>query len=123
MRWATFAVPALVAAAAFGADGVRAEDPHVTVAGTEWGSAPGCKVEVVRFHEDGTAHVLFDSAYDFVDAEEATWNQQGNALVLMVNGREYRGSLDRQELNLVPVVITARKGPCAFHQSAAVRGG
>jgi hypothetical protein len=120
MRWAIFAVSAFVAAATV-ASGVRADDGEVTVAGTEWGSAPGCKVEVVRFHSDGTADILFDSAYDFVDADEATWQQKGNALVLIAEGREYRGSVDQQELRLAPSAASGRANTCAFHP--AVTGG
>jgi len=124
MRWAIFAVSAFVAAASLAPSGSRAGEPYITVAGTEWGSAPGCKVEVVRFHPDGTAHILFDAAYDFVDADEATWQQQGNALVLTVDGREYRGRVDQQELRLVPTAVTDRRtATCAFRRSEAVRGG
>jgi hypothetical protein len=122
MRWAIYAVSAFVAAAAVESS-ARAGDTDIMLAGTEWGSAPGCKVEVVRFHPDGTAHVLFDSAYDFVDADEATWKQQGNVLVLTVEGKEYRGRVDRQELRLMPAVTDRRASSCEFHQAAAVQGG
>jgi hypothetical protein len=123
MRWAILANTALVATVAV-ASGARAGNPEIVLAGTEWGSAPGCKVEVMRFHADGTADILFDLVYDFVDADEATWQQQGNALVLKVDGKEYRGRVDHQELRLVPTVVTDRQpSTCAFHQSAAVRGG
>src|SRR5690242_18721763 len=98
MRWAIFAVWCVATAVA--SSGSHAADGAVTVADTEWGSAPGCKLEVVRFHADGTAHILFDSAYDFVDADEATWRQHGNSLVLKVDGDEYRGRIEGGTLRL-----------------------
>ena len=115
MRWAIYAVSAFVAAATV-ASGAQAGDPEIMLAGTEWGSAPGCKLEVVRFHPDGTAHVLFDSAYDFVDADEATWQQQGNALVLTVEGKEYRGNVEGHTLRLISAGSRSQSG-CAFEPS------
>jgi hypothetical protein len=117
MRWAILAVSAAFAAVMFASSHSRAGEPYVTVAGTEWGSAPGCKVEVVRFHADGTAHVLFDLAYDFVDADEATWRQQGNALVLTVDGREFQGHIEGGRLELAKAVGDQVQWGCAFEPS------
>jgi hypothetical protein len=115
MRWAIFGVSCV--ASILGSFSSRADDSQLTVAGTEWGSAPGCKVEVVRFYADGTAHILFDSAYDFVDADEATWQQTGNALVLKVDGEEYRGRIEGGRLRLARAAGGRGQSGCAFEPS------
>jgi hypothetical protein len=112
MRWAILTVTAFAATAIAASTSSRAES--ITLAGTEWGSAPGCHVEIVRFHADGTAHVLYDTAYDFVDADEATWQQQGNALVLTVDGKEYRGRLSGRILRLASSADAEQASTCAF---------
>jgi hypothetical protein len=95
------------------------------IAGTEWGSDLPCQMEVVRFHADGTAHVIYDSFYDFVDADVATWSQKGNQLTLKMNDQEYRGKVEGQALRLVNVSASGSKTArtCAFEPAPAVHGG
>ncbi|MGE5538655.1 MAG: hypothetical protein ACM30I_08540 [Gemmatimonas sp.] len=121
MRWAILSAAFVAGALAVPAP-ITAAETTTVLAGTEWGSAPGCRVEVVRFHPDGTAHVLYDAVYDFVDADEATWRQQGNALVLTVDGEEYRGRVAGGTLRLSRILAPAASGTCAFQPSRATSG-
>ena len=97
------------------------------IADTEWGSDQPCQMEVVRFHADGTAHVFYDTVYDSVDADEATWTQKGSELTLKVNDEEYRGHIAGQALKLVGVSAASRAflqtKSCAFEPAPSVRGG
>jgi hypothetical protein len=97
------------------------------IADTEWGSDQPCQMEVVRFHADGTAHIFYDTVYDSVDADEATWTQKGSTLTLKVNNEEYRGRLEGQAMKLVSVSNAGRQflqaKSCAFEPSATNQGG
>lgn len=111
----------LIGAMAMGGSGLAAaaliSAANTRVAGTEWGSDPPCGLEVVRFHRDGTAHVFYDSVYDFVDADEATWSQRGSVLTLKIDDEEYRGRFSGDALHLVNVSASADRSSaatCAF---------
>ncbi len=97
------------------------------IADTEWGSDQPCQMEVVRFHADGTAHVFYDTVYDSVDADEATWTQKGGVLTLKVNDEEYRGRIEGQALKLVSISNASRQflqaKSCAFEPSPVSQGG
>jgi hypothetical protein len=97
------------------------------IADTEWGSDQPCQMEVVRFHADGTAHIFYDTVYDSVDADEATWTQKGGVLTLKVNDEEYRGRIEGQALKLVSVSNASRQflqaKSCAFEPSTQSQGG
>lgn len=97
------------------------------IADTEWGSDQPCQMEVVRFHADGTAHIFYDTVYDSVDADEATWTQKGGVLTLKVNDEEYRGRIEGQALKLVSTSNASRQflqaKSCAFEPSTSSQGG
>jgi hypothetical protein len=123
MRWGVLVSSvALAAGVLLNADTTAAGSNGV--AGTEWGSDLPCRMEVVRFHADGTAHVFYDSYYDFVDADVATWSQKGNQLTLKVDDQEYRGKLEGQAMRLVNVTASGNKAArtCAFEPAPAVHG-
>lgn len=125
MRWAVLASSVALGGAVFLHDDTTMAGSN-GVAGTEWGSDLPCQMEVVRFHADGTAHVFYDSYYDFVDADEATWSQKGNVLTLKVNDEEYRGQVEGQALRLVNVSASGDKSAmksCAFEPEPVSNGG
>lgn len=115
MRWAILTAGVIVGGALGYAGLMPAADTKI--AGTEWGSDPPCGLEVVRFHQDGTAHVFYDSVYDFVDADEATWSQRGGVLTLKINDDEYRGRIHGEALRLAKVAAPSERShakSCAF---------
>jgi hypothetical protein len=124
MRWGVLGSSAALAAGLLLNAGSTVAGSN-DIAGTEWGSDLPCQMEVVRFHADGTAHVFYDSYYDFVDADVATWSQKGNQLTLKVDDQEYRGKVDGQALRLVKVSSSGDKASraCAFEPAPTVNGG
>jgi hypothetical protein len=125
MRWAVLIGSMVLGAGVLIHGGMRAV-ADTNVSGTEWDSAPPCQMEVVRFHPDGTADVIYDSVYDFVDADEATWSQTGNVLTLKLNEEEYRGRFDGKALRLVGVSPSGGQSPpnaCAFAPADASQSG
>lgn len=125
MRWVVLIGSMVVGAGVLIHGGMKAV-ADTSVSGTEWDSAPPCQLEVVRFHPDGTAHVIYDSVYDFVDADEATWSQKGNVLTLKLSEEEYRGRFDGKALRLVGVAPSGGKSPanaCAFAPADASQNG
>lgn len=124
MRWGVRVSSAVLAAGVLLNAGSTVAGSN-DVAGTEWGSDLPCRMEVVRFHVDGTAHVFYDSYYDFVDADVATWSQTGNRLRLKVEDQEYRGKIDGRSLRLVNVTASGDKSArtCAFEPTPTVHNG
>ena len=120
MRWAVLIGSVVLSGgllAHFGLTSAAGSD----IADTEWDSDQPCQMEVVRFHADGTAHIFYDTVYDSVDADEATWTQKGSTLTLKLNNEEYRGRLEGQAMKLMSVSNASRQflqaKSCAFEPS------
>ena len=127
MRWAILIGSVVLGGGILVHSGLTSSAAGKDIADTEWGSDQPCQMEVVRFHADGTAHVFYDTIYDSVDADEATWTQQGSSLTLKVNDEEYRGRIEGQAMKLVSVSNASRQflqaKSCAFEPSTPSQGG
>ena len=126
MRWAILIGSVVLGGGILAHSGLTAAAGN-DIADTEWGSDQPCQMEVVRFHADGTAHIFYDTVYDSVDADEATWTQKGSVLTLKVNDEEYRGRIEGQAMKLVSVSSASRQflqaKSCAFEPSTPSQGG
>jgi hypothetical protein len=127
MRWAILIGSVVLGGGLLVHSGLTAAAAGNDIADTEWDSDQPCQMEVVRFHADGTAHIFYDTVYDSVDADEATWTQKGSVLTLKVNDEEYRGRIEGQAMKLVGISTASKQflqaKSCAFEPSTPSQGG
>jgi len=98
-------------------------DPNL--AETRWGSEFPCTLEMVRFNRDGTAQIIYDSVYDFVDVDDAVWSQRSGMVYLKVSDDEeaYAGKFEGGAIHLTSVLSVdgSRQAPqalsCTFRRN------